>query len=689
MAVNLSALAGAGQQFFDNSGNPLSGGKLWSYAAGTTTPQTTYTTAAGNVAHANPIILDAAGRVATGEIWLTAGSNYKFVLMTSADVPLATWDNITGINGTGITSNAENVAYDPPFTSAVQTNVEAKLAQNVSVKDFGAVGDGVTDDTAAVQAAIDSISTQGLVFFPAGTYSVSGVSLRTGIEVSLLGAGGSTLKARAGTTVVLTIPSDTTRDGMRAIRDIAIDGASVANVVGIKSGVSPLAMLYLRIENVMVYGCDTGIDLYSAMEHTLVDVALKSNVIGMKLRQDAIGGGGNANAFIRCAFQSNTVGAFLYGSSIYPMHNNGFYSCIFQSNTLCGFAMFDTDSGCQISTSHFEGNGTAGTTLSVDGKTVYKSSVTLDNSSLSIVDCALAETVNPCFKLLNAGRLSLTNTYGYGLTSGTFIDGTLTETVEFYGHYSALGKCYCYVARWPDTFTINQTFAAIGDVIVTPSPIVANEFTTSSPVVPLLQNAAGGSTINADAGDAKMGMVSNATFAASSGSTSSNRVIISACGPAGTVTNGDKWLISFMVRSSVATNLSFNVTSGSYVTYTSCPVDTKWRRVVLSFTASTSNAAILYIYPSSAEGATVYFGKLQSLKVASGGDVRALSEVMRLGLFNANRNDFYYTAAPTVGTWQRGDIVWNTSPSAAAPPGWVCVTAGTPGTWKAMANLAA
>lgn len=170
MTVNLSALAGAGQQFFDDNGNPLSGGKLWSYQAGTTTPQATYTTVAGNVAHTNPIILDSAGRVATGEIWLTANSNYKFVLMSSADVLLATWDNITGINGTGIATNAVNVAYDPPFTASVSTNVEDKLAQTVSVKDFGAVGNGVADDTAAIQAAI---SAAARVYFPAGTYKTS------------------------------------------------------------------------------------------------------------------------------------------------------------------------------------------------------------------------------------------------------------------------------------------------------------------------------------------------------------------------------------------------------------------------------------------------------------------------------------------------------------------------------------
>lgn len=47
------------------------------------------------------------------------------------------------------------------------------------------------------------------------------------------------------------------------------------------------------------------------------------------------------------------------------------------------------------------------------------------------------------------------------------------------------------------------------------------------------------------------------------------------------------------------------------------------------------------------------------------------------------------TAAPTSGTWVDGDIVWNSAPAAGGAPGWVCTTPGSPGTWKAMANLAA
>jgi len=96
MTVFLSPIGGAASQFFNNDGTVLAGGKIYTYAAGTSTPKTSYTTSAGNIGHTNPIVLDSAGRLPGGEVWLLAGT-YKFSVFTSANTLIATYDNISGI----------------------------------------------------------------------------------------------------------------------------------------------------------------------------------------------------------------------------------------------------------------------------------------------------------------------------------------------------------------------------------------------------------------------------------------------------------------------------------------------------------------------------------------------------------------------------------------------------------------
>jgi len=110
MSVNPSPIGGFAAQFFDNNGVILSGGKIYTYAAGTTTPQATYTSSLGNTAHANPIILDSAGRVPGGEIWLTDNLLYKFVIETSTGSLLGSYDNIFGINSNFANSPLLNIS---------------------------------------------------------------------------------------------------------------------------------------------------------------------------------------------------------------------------------------------------------------------------------------------------------------------------------------------------------------------------------------------------------------------------------------------------------------------------------------------------------------------------------------------------------------------------------------------------
>jgi hypothetical protein len=88
-------------QFFDDNGNPLSGGKLYTYDAGTTTPKTTWTTSAETTPNANPVVLDSAGRAT-----VFLNGSYRFDLKTSADVLIRSTDNVTSF--AALTSNIPN-----------------------------------------------------------------------------------------------------------------------------------------------------------------------------------------------------------------------------------------------------------------------------------------------------------------------------------------------------------------------------------------------------------------------------------------------------------------------------------------------------------------------------------------------------------------------------------------------------
>lgn len=83
------------QRFFDSNGEPLAGGRLYSYQAGTSTPQATYTDQSGGVANANPVILDAAGEA---NIWLDPTLAYHFVLQDANGAQQWTIDQVANTN---------------------------------------------------------------------------------------------------------------------------------------------------------------------------------------------------------------------------------------------------------------------------------------------------------------------------------------------------------------------------------------------------------------------------------------------------------------------------------------------------------------------------------------------------------------------------------------------------------------
>jgi hypothetical protein len=190
MTVALSPLAGAGWQFFTGSGVPLTGGLIYTYEAGSTTPATTYTSASGLIAQTNPIVLDSEGRI-SGEVWLDAAITYKFVLKNSLDVLIGTYDDLYGIasaadlsalitnlaNNTDPTKGDALIGFKQANSSgnladAVGKTVHEKLQDFVSVMDFIPSGTvtATTDCAPYIQNAIDTFS---CIYFPTGTYKIN------------------------------------------------------------------------------------------------------------------------------------------------------------------------------------------------------------------------------------------------------------------------------------------------------------------------------------------------------------------------------------------------------------------------------------------------------------------------------------------------------------------------------------
>ena len=98
-----------------------------------------------------------------------SGNTLTFTVAPPLSSSIEVMTNETGIINSG---NATAISYTAGFPGATLQTVQTKLEQYVSVKDFGAVGDGVADDTTAIEAAL---GLGGHVTFPAGTYKVSTV----------------------------------------------------------------------------------------------------------------------------------------------------------------------------------------------------------------------------------------------------------------------------------------------------------------------------------------------------------------------------------------------------------------------------------------------------------------------------------------------------------------------------------
>lgn len=356
--------------FAVNTNLPLSGGKVYTYLAGTSTPQASYSDSAGLIPNTNPVILNSNGEAS---IYLSALISYKINLTDANDVQIPGYpvDNIIGdgsqlradlgssntnlgvslVNGairvvdsiaalkalskaansrvfvSGYYSAGDggggNYWYDSTDITSADNGgsiiVAAdggrwKLINNgqISVKQFGAKGNGIADDTQNIQNAINYLITVGgTLYFPNGKYIISGTGLivdqsalssdATLTRINIVGDGrGNTEIVYPGTGSAIYYKGSSVSGGLHAyfnLEDLRITGAAGnGNGVLISNGSS------VTLSRLTITGFLYGILGYDILSSQISNCSVLFNINGVTLQRQSTS---NPNSI---SFENNIIG---------------------------------------------------------------------------------------------------------------------------------------------------------------------------------------------------------------------------------------------------------------------------------------------------------------------------------------------------------------------------------------------
>lgn len=231
-------------------------------------------------------------------------------------------------NGDPVAVSLEGSMAAPDFTAsgmgAATRTSHDKFSDAISVKDFGATGDGLTDDTLAIQKALTAYDS---VFLPEGTYFITG-TITVGERQSLHGAGQtSVLQCQDNTFNAIEIPAD-----YATIANLRIEGGNI----GIRLLGRDRPCVQTSVSDITIIAPNTGVQLdgytdtnkpcyWNSFFRVLVE---QPAVNGFHLTKSGAGDTPNANKFYAC--RAYSLGADISGAGFYVEHgsfNNAFMDC--------------------------------------------------------------------------------------------------------------------------------------------------------------------------------------------------------------------------------------------------------------------------------------------------------------------------------------------------------------------------
>jgi Pectate lyase superfamily protein len=332
-------------QYFDNNGNPLSGGTVETYAAGTSTPKTTWSDAAQTAPNANPTVLDSAGRATL--FWSGA---YKIIVKDSGGAVIT---SIDGVQDRAEIVATDLLAYEASIAASTGSNIvgfiqagsgavartaQAKMRLWVDVLDFGADPTGAADSYTAFQNATNAVQTNplgGTVFIPAGTYTISGGTVTNDRSAnSALGRVSYVGQSENATRITYTgapancfyLANNQTAAGeqnasYQTISDMTILGPSLrANSCGIVLNLGA----FPKFERLDIQGFDYGMYLQDVDHAYFEKVNARFNSQGIFARKNPAPGATSTQpnnfTFVSCSLSNNgSYGAYIVGGAAINM----------------------------------------------------------------------------------------------------------------------------------------------------------------------------------------------------------------------------------------------------------------------------------------------------------------------------------------------------------------------------------
>jgi hypothetical protein len=351
--------------FTDTTGQPLENGYIWIGTTNlnpVTNPITVYWDAALTVPASQPI------RTLNG---YPSNSGTPARLYVNSDYSI----QVLNKNGSVVYSapaaterlSSNLVTFIQAGSGAVARTVQDKLRENVNVKDFGAIGDGVTDDSQAIQNAIDATPNGGKLYIPTGTYLITtGLTRTNSITIQgdgIYGAGGTVLIYTGNGDAFTYGPSGGAGAGAR-FQDFRIEGtASGQNGIVVKNVYNQIKFEKIAIDGFSGSGAN-GAYLEDCWDIQFSKCSFSQNYNGLSCGIGATFGVVNACSWINCEFNSCPN----VGLSIQSGSNNTIFGCDFSGVGKIGVDLAanlspGTNRACKsnyIGSSYFEGANTGG-----------------------------------------------------------------------------------------------------------------------------------------------------------------------------------------------------------------------------------------------------------------------------------------------------------------------------------------